>query len=212
MDAGDVEGSVEYDSDAQIFNVSAEKVQKKIEVVAELLSLGLNLLQRVSDTIYIQVYAGAWRLLFLTGISNYSGAHFKWTKPNWEDYKVEHPVAVRHVKRLQELGLKDPWVSNYSGAHFKWTKPNWEDYKVEHPVAVRHVKRLQELGLKDPWVRNYVWVFSPRIYKTPWQICKSCFFNRLPHGFALAVVYTFAQTAFLKWYHEKGYGEPHAHF
>ncbi|VDO03763.1 unnamed protein product [Rodentolepis nana] len=42
---------------------------------------------------------------------NYSGAHFKWTKPNWQDYKVEHPIAVRHVKRLQELGLKDPWVS-----------------------------------------------------------------------------------------------------
>ncbi|VDL60573.1 unnamed protein product [Hymenolepis diminuta] len=101
---------------------------------------------------------------------------------------------------------------NYSGAQFSWTKPNWQDYKVEHPAAVRYVKRLQELGLKDPWVRNYVWIYSPRIHKTPWQICKSCFFNRLPHGLAIAIAYTFAQTAFLKWYHEKGYGEAHAHF
>ncbi|KAM3176252.1 hypothetical protein ACTXT7_006903 [Hymenolepis weldensis] len=41
---------------------------------------------------------------------SYSGAQFSWTKPNWQDYKVEHPAAVRYVKRLQELGLKDPWV------------------------------------------------------------------------------------------------------
>ncbi|KAH9286479.1 hypothetical protein ECG_01115 [Echinococcus granulosus] len=97
------------------------------------------------------------------------------------------------------------------GGHFSWTKPNWQDYRIEHPAVVRHVKRLQELGLKDPWVRNYVWVYSPRIYKTPWQLCKSCFFNRLPQGLAIAVAYTIGQTAFLKWYNERGYGEAHAH-
>ncbi|VDM27404.1 unnamed protein product, partial [Hydatigera taeniaeformis] len=68
---------------------------------------------------------------------------------------------------------------------------------------------MQELGLRDPWVRNYVWVYSPRIFKTPWQMCKSCFFNRLPHGFAIAVLYTIGQSAFLKWYNENGYGEAH---
>lgn len=109
-----------------------------------------------------------------------------------------------------------------SGGTFAWTKPNWQDYKVEHPAAVRHVKRLQELGLKDPWVRlvihfvylcyrNYVWAYSPRIRKTPWEMCRSCFFNRLPHGLAIAIAYTIGQTAFLKWYNENGYGEAHAH-
>ncbi|VDK34640.1 unnamed protein product [Taenia asiatica] len=39
-----------------------------------------------------------------------SGENFAWTKPNWQDYKIEHPAVVRHVKRLQELGLKDPWM------------------------------------------------------------------------------------------------------
>lgn len=42
-------------------------------------------------------------------------------------------------------------------------------------------------------------------------MCKSTFFNRLPHGLAIAIVYTFAQSAFLKWYNENGYGEAHAH-
>ncbi|KAL5111571.1 Transcription initiation factor TFIID subunit 3 [Taenia crassiceps] len=60
-------------------------------------------------------------------------------------------------------------TSTVLGGNFTWIRPNWQDYKIEHPAVVRHVKRLQEIGLKDPWVRNYVWVYSPRIYKTPWQ-------------------------------------------
>uniref|UniRef100_A0A0X3QBH6 NADH dehydrogenase [ubiquinone] 1 beta subcomplex subunit 3 n=2 Tax=Schistocephalus solidus TaxID=70667 RepID=A0A0X3QBH6_SCHSO len=98
-----------------------------------------------------------------------------------------------------------------SSVKVNWKCPDWRNYKVEHPILVRHVKRLQALGLKDPWVRNYAWIYSPNVYRTPLQLCTTIFFKRFPHGFALAVAYTFAQSAFLKWYNDNGYGEAHAH-
>ncbi|KAL5961566.1 Adenylate cyclase type 2, partial [Taenia solium] len=111
-----------------------------------------------------------------------------------------HPSMCVRTAGFSGLGGHVVLAGCLLGGDFAWTKPNWQDYKIEHPAVVRHVKRLQELGLKDPWVRNYVWVYSPRIYKTPWQVCKSCFFKRLPHGLAIAIAYTIGQTAFLKCY------------